>query len=239
MLCPIRKKPLIIAGLILSLSLVVLVVSVFFFKFRGWGTKNCPPKDLLNHIPIVSPDKEKVFYLSSDKKQLCFVNTKKKIAVNLFSENNNLTLYAPKWSPDNSMAVFYENYSSVFEDQSSSGVQNIYLVEAETGRMKILLSGDQLGLKPRQIPVLFVPGWSPYGDYIEAMVGWEGPSNIFLVKPDGSDLRKIGWGSEITWENGETMIIKSFPYGDCSAQYQAEERCQAKEYRYNIRTGEK
>lgn len=74
------------------------------------------------------------------------------------------------------------------------------------------------------------------------MVGWEGPNDIFLVRPDGSDLKKIGRGNEISWENGETVIIKSIPYdpyGDCSTQYQSEERCKVKEYRYNIRTGKK
>jgi len=78
----------------------------------------------------------------------------------------------PSWSPDNKKIVYRA---------STDSVKGLLIIEIETGKITTLTTNSQDNF----------PVWSPDGSLIAFTSKREDNYDLFTIKPDGSDLKRI------------------------------------------------
>jgi Tol biopolymer transport system component len=106
------------------------------------------------------------------------------------------------WSPDGTKLA----YTGTVNDH---GYQDIFVYDFATGHATDITWDTFDDLRPR---------WSPDGNTIAYAAGGDGNTDIYTVKPDGSDRRRLtsqpGWETEPTWSpDGTKLAYTSYPYG--------------------------
>ncbi len=78
----------------------------------------------------------------------------------------------PSWSPDGKKIVYRA---------ATDSVKGLFIVEIETGKITMLTNNSQDNF----------PGWSPKGDLIAFTSRRDDNYDIYSIKPDGTDLKKL------------------------------------------------
>ena len=95
----------------------------------------------------------------------------------------------PTWSPDSRQIAFVSTRKRAAAGRAWNG---IYVMDADGGNVH-RLSGDDAAD--------YSPSWSPRGDWIAFASGRTRPEDLWLMKPDGTERRKLiengGWPSFI------------------------------------------
>jgi Tol biopolymer transport system component len=98
--------------------------------------------------------------------------------------------YGPAWSPDGRRLVFVR---SVSPETEAAG---LFTISAEGGDLRQLTHGDDSS-----------PAWSPDGDLIAFARRERGASAVYVVQPDGGELRRLGTGDAPSWSPDSTRIM--------------------------------
>lgn len=99
--------------------------------------------------------------------------------------------FSPSWSPDGRRLVFARGLSS------GTAPEGLFTISADGGDLRQVTRGDDE----------FDPVWSPDGDLIAFVRLEGGSSSVYVVRPDGSGLKRLGPGSEPAWSPDSARIL--------------------------------
>ena len=143
-----------------------------------------------DHYPVWSPDGKRIAFIStasSDHPALYTMAADGSDVHRLAPSFGGVALAPPEWSPHGEQLAFVTKIGT-------SPRLYLYTVRADGSGLTRVAETSRV-LKRDYTLAPAVPAWSPDGQYLAFIRGYEASAAIYMVRPDGTDLRQL-W----TWD---------------------------------------
>lgn len=168
---------------------------IYVMNADGSNWQRLTTDDFIDYGPQPSPDGEKIAF-SSNRDGLFQIYTMNRDGSDLIRVSRSVGEdQNPTWSPDGKQLAF---------DSERDGKQSLFVINADGSSERLIDTGNLL---------VYSPLWSPNGTWIAfSASSVEGDPNIYIVRPDGSDLQRMTFspnydGDQASWSPDSQWLI--------------------------------
>jgi TolB protein len=160
--------------------------TVFVMNADGSGLTQLTDDLPIHHMPLWSPDGSQIAFTVYGtptgtllRADLYVMNADGSGLKKLAEQIGGIGL---SWSSDSAQLVYSQIDPGGATEQNPHGNSNLYIVDVASGQSRQLTANEA----DDEYPV-----WSPNGQYIAFGSNREGEFNLWLLRPDGTDLRRL------------------------------------------------